>query len=182
MRQRARSAAPQAAGTPDPMGMSAVKVGWIAAAGVGAEPRVDFAGNPAGGPIGARVVATVDRAALEAAALTRQPVLLVFEDGDRTRPIVVALLHSESSPFAQLLAGGQAVAGETRSAPAADAPVEAKVDGRRVVIEGKDEVVLSCGAASITLRKDGRVVVAGRYVEANASGTNRIRGGVVKIN
>ena len=58
----------------------------------------------------------------------------------------------------------------------------ATVDGERVVVEGQEEVSLRCGAASITLRRDGRVVVRGAYVETHASGTNRIKGGSVRIN
>ena len=59
---------------------------------------------------------------------------------------------------------------------------EARVDGKRVVIEGEHEVVLRCGEASITLRRDGKVVLRGAYIETTAKGLNRIRGGSVKIN
>ena len=55
------------------------------------------------------------------------------------------------------------------------------MDGKRVVIEGKDEIVLQCGQASITLRRNGKVIIKGTYVESHASGTQRIKG-VVKGN
>ena len=73
----------------------------------------------------------------------------------------------------------------------ADAPVpraqpsttiEALVDGKRVTIEAQDEIVLRCGQASITLRRNGRIVVRGTYVETRARGINRIKGGAVQIN
>jgi len=51
-----------------------------------------------------------------------------------------------------------------------------------VVLEAEQEVVLRCGDASITLRRDGKVVLRGAYVETRAKGLNRIRGGSVKIN
>ena len=54
--------------------------------------------------------------------------------------------------------------------------------GKRVVIEGKDEVILKCGAASLTLRANGKVVIRGAYLEPHATGTNRIKGGSVQIN
>lgn len=60
--------------------------------------------------------------------------------------------------------------------------VEALVDGDQVVVEGRDEIVLRCGEASITLRRNGRVVVRGTYVETRSEGVNRIRGGAVQIN
>ncbi len=62
------------------------------------------------------------------------------------------------------------------------APGEAHVDGQRVVIEGRDEVVLRCGQASITLRRNGKVVIRGVYVETHAAGVNRIKGGSVQVN
>jgi hypothetical protein len=70
-------------------------------------------------------------------------------------------------------------------APIADAAsgrVEARVDGERVVLEGRDEVVLRCGEASIRLRRDGRVEIHGTRVETEALGTNRVKGAVVEIN
>lgn len=60
--------------------------------------------------------------------------------------------------------------------------LEAVVDGKRVVIDAQDEVVIRCGKASITLRRNGRVVIRGTYVETRAEGVNRIKGGSVQIN
>ena len=61
----------------------------------------------------------------------------------------------------------------------------AAVDGqesKKVRLEGQDEVVLRCGKASITLRKNGRIVIRGVQVESRATGRNRIKGGAVLIN
>jgi hypothetical protein len=49
-------------------------------------------------------------------------------------------------------------------------------------IVAQDEIVLECGSASITLRRNGRVVIRGEYVETYSEGTNRIKGGQVRIN
>ena len=119
---------------------------------------VDFDGN-ARGPIAARSLVPLDAGKVARAVAAGREVLLAF-DGDL--PIVVGLV--EPPPGAEA------------------APDEAVVDGRRVVLEGKDEIVLKCGAASITLRRNGRVVVRGAYVETRAEGVNRIKGGAVKIN
>jgi len=51
-----------------------------------------------------------------------------------------------------------------------------------VVLEGSEEVVLRCGEASVTLHRDGKLVLRGAYIETTAKGLNRIRGGSVKIN
>jgi hypothetical protein len=60
--------------------------------------------------------------------------------------------------------------------------IEADADGRRVRLMAKDEIVLECGKASITLRRNGRVVVRGTHVESNSEGTNRIKGLQVRVN
>jgi len=68
-------------------------------------------------------------------------------------------------------------------APGAGATViEADVDGRRVRIVAKDEIVFECGQASVTLRRNGRIIIRGTYVETHSEGTNRIKGGQVRIN
>jgi hypothetical protein len=56
------------------------------------------------------------------------------------------------------------------------------VDGTRVRVTARDEVVIACGKASITLRRNGRVVIRGTHVETLSSGTNRIKGGQVRVN
>ena len=61
-------------------------------------------------------------------------------------------------------------------------PVEAHVEGKRVVIEGQDEVVLKCGEASITLRRNGKVILKGTQLESRSTGVHRIKGSVVEIN
>jgi hypothetical protein len=60
--------------------------------------------------------------------------------------------------------------------------IDADIDGRRVRIVAQDEIVLECGQASITLRRNGRIIVRGTYVETHSEGTNRIKGGQVRIN
>lgn len=65
---------------------------------------------------------------------------------------------------------------------AEETQLDIKVDGKRIEVNGKDEIVLRCGEASITLRRNGRIMIRGVYVETRAKGTNRIKGGSVLIN
>jgi len=60
--------------------------------------------------------------------------------------------------------------------------IEADAEGKRVRLVAKDEIVIECGKASITLRRNGRVVVRGTHVETNSQGMNRIKGGQVSVN
>ncbi len=142
---------------------------------------VDFEGNLRG-PLRARTMVRLDATSLERAVSTGQPVALVFERGDPGLPIVAGVVEQDQplSPLQELLVTPRTVpsAGPQTATPRA----EAKLDGERVVLEGKHEVVLKCGDASITMRRDGKVIVRGAYVETHARGVNRIKGGAVKIN
>lgn len=92
-------------------------------------------------------------------------VLVAFEEGDVRFPYIVGLFwQPEQRPPTQQL------------------PIEAKVDGEQVVIEGKKEIVLKCGKASITLTRAGKVLIRGAYVLSRSSGVNRIKGGSVQVN
>jgi hypothetical protein len=153
-----------------------VKVGWLAPDSKPGNLVVDFEGNAAG-PLAARTLAALDDTNLHQALASRPQVVLLFENGDLRLPIVVGLLAPDpgAALFGSLLRAPIAV-------PAPTKPTEARVDGKRVVLEGTEEVVLRCGDASITLRRDGKLVLRGAYIETTAKGLNRIRGGSVKIN
>ena len=150
------------------------RLGWL----VGADPEgrflVDYEGNRAG-PLVARRTITLAPEELRDAVATRRRTVLLFENGNPRLPLVVGMEEvSSSTPLLDAVL-------EDSSRPQGE-PVEAQVDGRRVVIEGKEEIVLQCGQASITLRRNGKVVIKGTYVESHSSGTQRIKGGSVQIN
>lgn len=95
-----------------------------------------------------------------------QPVVLVFDGGDPARPIVVGVLRGSSGW------------------PLADAPgeVQVDVDGERMLVSAKEELVMRCGRASITLTRSGKVVIRGTHVVSRSSGVNRLKGGAVLLN
>ncbi len=156
-----------------------MRVGRLVAGSVPGRLMVEFDGN-ARGPLAARTVTALDQRALDEAIAVRRTAVLLFENGDPRLPIVVGLVTAE--PGASLL-GALLASAAPAPAPAAPAdPVDARVDGKRVVIEGEQEVVLKCGEASITLKRDGKLILRGAYVETHAKGVNRIKGGSVKIN
>lgn len=144
----------------------------------GGRPRVDFAGNREG-PLPARSMVPLDPAVLRDGG--RCEVVLLFDGGDRRRPIIAGFLEPPAPTPALDAALDATLAKASTKLPAEARPI-ADVDGARVVLEGRDEVVIRCGEASITLRRNGKVVVRGLYVETHAAGTNRIKGGSVKIN
>lgn len=149
--------------------------GWLAGSDDSGGLLVDFPGNK-GGPVAARLAAAVDPKSLRSAVPHRQQVVLLFEQGDPSRPFIMGLIQETSpTPLVNELLEEQAQ--EPRPPP-----IDAQVDGRRVLIEGKDEIVLQCGEASITLRRNGKVIIKGTYLESRATGTHRIKGGSVEIN
>ena len=60
--------------------------------------------------------------------------------------------------------------------------VEVDADGERLVVSAKEQIVLLCGQASITLTKAGKVLIQGTYVSTRSSGVNRVKGASVQIN
>jgi hypothetical protein len=138
---------------------------------------VEFAGSA--GPTEARALATLGEDILRHTFTSGMPVLLLFENGDLRRPIIVGVVAG-GPPWRESQSAVSVVASVSQTRPVR--VVEADVDGQRVRIVAKDEIVLECGEASITLRRNGKVVVRGTYVESHSTGTNRLKGGQVRIN
>ena|ERR1700687_6021005 len=145
------------------------RIGRIVAFEAG-EVRVDYDGNLSG-PLVARVSAALDDSSLMQAARQQRETLLLFEEGEPRKPVVVALLRSRTPLVDALLT----------STPPQPQKV-ARIDGKRVAIEGSEEVVLMCGEATLTLRRDGRIILKGVNIVSRASQVQRIRGGTVQIN
>jgi hypothetical protein len=123
-------------------------------------PLVMFSGQPGTAAIGAATV--VD---LHGSHIGRQ-VALMFERCDLRRPIIMGLLRgAQAWPLLQQ-----------------PATVEVDADGERLVVTAKQQLVLRCGKASITLTKAGKVLIQGSYVSNRSSGVLRIKGGSVQIN
>lgn len=76
---------------------------------------------------------------------------------------------------------GPIVLGVIQPADALEA-LHVTADGREVTVSAQDTITLACGDASITLNRDGKIVIRGAHVISHASGVNRIRGGSVQLN
>jgi hypothetical protein len=131
------------------------------------------------GVIPARVSSHLDPAEVRQAA-ARRAGALVLVDAAHQRPVLIGLIEERLRPVPVPLP--TRLAEPERGDPKIATDAMAIVDGRRVVMTGRDEIVLSCGKASITLKSDGKVVVKGTRVETDAEGVNRIKGASVRIN
>jgi len=120
----------------------------------------------------ARLVAGVDRRELLRPENHDREVLVVFEAADPHRPVIIDMLERpEDGPTAVV-----------RREIDPGAMPQAYIDGKRIVMEAEQEIVLRCGKGSITIRADGKVVVRGTRLLSRSSGVNRIKGGTVLIN
>jgi uncharacterized protein DUF6484 len=93
-------------------------------------------------------------------------VVLAFERGDRRRPIVIGCVRGPADS----------------DLPTVPGQVTVEADGERLVVSARDQIVLRCGKASLTLSADGKIVARGTHLVSHASGVNRIRGGSVQVN
>lgn len=97
----------------------------------------------------------------------RSEVLVLCENGDPSKPIIVGVLRASRVPDA-------ATAQPNRTT--------VTVDDERYVITAEREIVLRCGDASITLTRAGKVIIKGNYVLSRSTGYNKIKGAAVDIN
>jgi hypothetical protein len=109
-----------------------------------------------------RARTTVD---LHGAHIGRE-VLVMFEGGDAARPIITGVLRDAQGTALDTPVG----------------QVEVDADGERLIVSAKQQLVLRCGKASITLTKAGKVLIQGAYVSSRSSGVNRIKGGSIQLN
>jgi len=125
----------------------------------GQTPLVIYPGQRGASAIAARTVVDVQGSHIG------RDITLVFEDGDPDRPIIMGCIR-QAEPVL----------------PLRPSSVEVDVDGDRLVVAAKEQLILRCGAASITLTSTGKVIIHGTYVSSRSTGVNRVKGGSVQIN
>jgi hypothetical protein len=95
---------------------------------------------------------------------TRVTVLLEPEGGE---VIITGIVRSREETARELAAAGAC---------------HVAIDGETLLLSAEREIVLRCGPSSITLTRDGKVVIRGANLLQTASGVNRICGATVEIN
>ena len=141
--------------------ISGVVIGeLIAIAEAGRTPLIVYPGQPGTVALGARSVVDLH------GAHVGKSVVLMFEAGDPSRPVIMGVLR------------------EGEGWPLDDRPgqVEVDVDGERMIVSAREQLVLRCGKASVTLTRAGKVLIDGTYVSSRSSGVNRVKGGSVQLN
>ena len=156
-----------------------IVIGIIAAIDPQGQPLVDYPGNAS-----ARPLVAMSTLGITTAHIGRN-VALLFAKANPQSPVIMGLIHS---PLQDLIVAYDTnryhSADAERSEPQAEAVKldNVTVDGKRVLLEASEEVVIKCGEASITLTKAGKILIRGNYLLNRASGVNRILGGSVQVN
>ena len=122
----------------------------------------------------ARLISGIDRRMLAQKANIGREVLIVFDGGNPDLPIIIGVMESIIDDLVSLEMNGPSDPDKK--------PVEAKVDGKRIEFEAEEEIVLKCGNGSITIKKEGKIIVKGTEIVSRASGRNKIKGGSVELN
>lgn len=132
----------------------------IAITGGGCVPLVVYPGQA--GPVALRARTVVDLFA----AHVGYEVVLMFDDGDMARPIVMGVLRTNVDALLAEQPGH----------------VEVQSGGDRLIVSAKAQLVLRCGKARLVLNSDGRIEIKGEEIVSEATGPNFIRGGSVQLN
>jgi hypothetical protein len=112
---------------------------------------------------------------------------LVYVDslpGPVVAETVIDLTPADTGGFVVVAFGPQdptvpIVLGRLRTpAPQAIAPRSTE----RIALTAANEITLTCGKASITLTRSGKIVLRGTYILSRSSGPNRIKGGSIELN
>jgi len=99
------------------------------------------------------------------------PVLVVFENRDPSLPIIIDYIIDNIEPEYKVLPYN-----------IENSLSSSKTHYKHQIIEAESEVIICCGESSITLRKDGTIIIKGVKISSRAATTNKIRGGSVSIN
>lgn len=116
-------------------------------------------------------------------------VALMFVNGESNSPIIVGFIRSQ---LIEMLDAFEFAEEDQTEAESDDdthqqehshpVTTELEVDGRKILLEAKDELCLKCGESSITLTKAGKISIRGKYILNRSTGVNRVLGGSVEIN
>ncbi len=145
-----------------PQPVEGARVGRVTDVDDSGQVFVDYLGSTLG-PVPARHASSITPASLRKAVAHNLSVILLFEENDPLRPIVLDILPQAADP----------------------APLKADevlLDGKRITLDAEDEVVIRCGKGSITLRKDGKIVINGTHIVSRSAGPHKIKGASVNIN
>ena len=118
-------------------------------------------------PIAVAIGVPVADGALVKAARQQSRAMVVRTGDTPARWVLVGLVRERLSTQAVTARPGQ---------------LEVAMDGETLRLTAERDIVLKCGEASLTLRKDGKIVLSGTNVLTASRGPNRIKGASIALN
>ena len=128
------------------------------------EPLVNFSTNGSIVSLPARSTLRLDQKDIG------RKITVMFENGDCRKPIVTGLIQKPEV--------GKSLDNDHPD----EKPIHVEIDGERLQLTAKKEIVLRCGKGSITITKAGKVLIRGTYIFNRSSGVNKIKGGSIQLN
>ena len=148
------------------------------------EPLVDYEHNRSG-----QAQLALTTCQLESRHIGREVALMFVKQ----QPLVIGVIHNPLAELfeSNLLSGSAAEPKATLREPEQSVHQQSTVsmkftdvesDQEHVVVSAKKSITLQCGDSSLVLRKDGKVILRGRYLLSRATDVNRILGGSIQMN
>ena len=128
------------------------------------EPLVNFSTNGSIVSLPARSILRLDQKDIG------RKITVMFENGDYHKPIVTGLIQKPE------------VGKNPDNGHPDEKPIHVEIDGERLQLTAKKEIVLRCGKGSITITKAGKILIRGTYLLNRSSGVNKIKGGSIQLN
>lgn len=99
-------------------------------------------------------------------------VLLLFEEGDPSKPVIVS---ARGSLFQKILK-------KTVSKELKAIPQMVHINGHRIELEAAADLILRCGKSLISITNKGVIRFEGTDIEMMSHGENRIKGSTIELN
>ena len=131
---------------------------------------IDYPGN-LHGVLPARSAVAIPKSHERKSSIPLQ-VILVFENGDISLPFIIGIINSEQ----QLLNKKKVIKDPI------DHEKNLVIESDTLILSGREKVTLQCGKGSITLKKDGKIIIKGVELVSRASESNKIKGCTVSVN
>lgn len=150
----------------------AVSVGQIEYISNEGVAYVDFPGNSSGAVRARSLIADRSVEPRLREGEEKPKVLLMFENANPNRPIIVGFINDK-------------VLRENESDPNLDSSQSLKqlyFEGERLIFDARQEVMIRCGKSSISLQRDGKIVIKGATINSRASKLLKLKGSMVTIN